>query len=191
MRYFFDTEFIENGHTIDLISIGIVCEDERTYYAINQDCDFSKADDWVAKNVLEPIGLSKSGWTETPDMMSPRIKEQYLACKSKEEIKHEVAWFIKSPEIEIDGKYIEQNVYDFELKNAPEFWADYAAYDWVVFCQLFGKMIDLPKSFPMYCNDIQQEFTRRKERIEISNSWEHNALSDAICVKQMWQILNE
>ena len=25
MKYFFDTEFIEDGRTIDLISIGIVC----------------------------------------------------------------------------------------------------------------------------------------------------------------------
>lgn len=30
MRFWFDTEFIENGHTIDLISIGIVAEDGRT-----------------------------------------------------------------------------------------------------------------------------------------------------------------
>lgn len=40
--------------------------------------------------------------------------------------------------------------------DAPEFYADYCSYDWVVFCWLFGKMIDLPKGWPMYCNDIQQ-----------------------------------
>jgi hypothetical protein len=28
---------------------------------------------------------------------------------------------------------------------APEFWGYYADYDWVVFCQIFGTMVDLPK----------------------------------------------
>jgi hypothetical protein len=27
VRYFYDTEFLEDGKTIELISIGIVCED--------------------------------------------------------------------------------------------------------------------------------------------------------------------
>jgi hypothetical protein len=29
MKYYYDTEFIEDGRTIDLISIGIVAEDGR------------------------------------------------------------------------------------------------------------------------------------------------------------------
>ncbi len=32
MRYWYDTEFIEDGKTIDLISIGIVAEDGRELY---------------------------------------------------------------------------------------------------------------------------------------------------------------
>lgn len=32
-RYFFDTEFLEDGRTIELISIGIVAEDGREFYA--------------------------------------------------------------------------------------------------------------------------------------------------------------
>lgn len=35
MRYFFDTEFYEDGKTIDLVSIGIVAEDGRELYAVN------------------------------------------------------------------------------------------------------------------------------------------------------------
>ncbi len=52
MRYFFDTEFIEDGRTIDLISIGIVSEDGLAYYAESSDCDLSRASEWVQKNVL-------------------------------------------------------------------------------------------------------------------------------------------
>ncbi|MEO0869841.1 MAG: hypothetical protein AAFY17_15665, partial [Cyanobacteria bacterium J06642_11] len=52
MRYYLDTEFIEDGHTIDLISIGLVAEDGREYYALNVDCDWSKANNWVKQHVL-------------------------------------------------------------------------------------------------------------------------------------------
>lgn len=43
MRYFYDTEFIEDGHTIDLISIGVVAEDGRSYYAISKAFNPKKA----------------------------------------------------------------------------------------------------------------------------------------------------
>lgn len=28
--------------------------------------------------------------------------------------------------------------------------------DWVVFCQMFGTMLDLPNGWPMFCRDIRQ-----------------------------------
>lgn len=52
MRFWFDTEFIEDGTTIDLISIGVVSEDGRMYYAEMSDCDLSRASPWVRENVL-------------------------------------------------------------------------------------------------------------------------------------------
>ncbi|MBA3574969.1 MAG: 3'-5' exoribonuclease, partial [Pseudonocardiales bacterium] len=33
MRFFYDCEFIEDGLTIDLVSIGVVDEDGREFYA--------------------------------------------------------------------------------------------------------------------------------------------------------------
>ena len=53
MRIFFDTEFIEDGRTIDLISIGMVDKNGLAYYAENAECDLSRAAPWVKKN----------GWT--------------------------------------------------------------------------------------------------------------------------------
>lgn len=55
MRYFYDTEFIENGQTIELVSIGIVAEDGREYYAVSTDFDSSKANAWVRENVLDKL----------------------------------------------------------------------------------------------------------------------------------------
>jgi hypothetical protein len=52
MRIWFDTEFIEDGRTIDLISIGMVREDGQTYYAESKEADLSKASPWVAENVI-------------------------------------------------------------------------------------------------------------------------------------------
>lgn len=44
MRYFLDTEFIEDGSTIDLISVGIASEDGRYYYAVSSEYDRAKAE---------------------------------------------------------------------------------------------------------------------------------------------------
>lgn len=52
MRFFFDTEFIEDGRTIDLLSIGIVAEDGREYYAEPAEADRTRASEWVVANVL-------------------------------------------------------------------------------------------------------------------------------------------
>jgi hypothetical protein len=52
MRYWFDTEFIDDGRTIELISIGIVSEDGRRYYAESEECDLSRGCEWVQKNVI-------------------------------------------------------------------------------------------------------------------------------------------
>lgn len=81
MKYFLDTEFIEglqqtkmlgfnvgeSKPTIDLISIGIVSEDGREYYAVSKDFNLQEAWDrydtsptkkktyWLRENVLKPI----------------------------------------------------------------------------------------------------------------------------------------
>jgi hypothetical protein len=55
MKYFIDTEFIDDGKTIDLVSIGIVTENGDTYYAESNEYDASKADDWVVENVLTKL----------------------------------------------------------------------------------------------------------------------------------------
>lgn len=77
MKYFYDTEFIENGSTIDLVSIGIICEDGRAYYAISKEFDATQADDWVKENVLSKL--------ET---------DAYL-YKSRKEIRDDIAVFIR------------------------------------------------------------------------------------------------
>jgi hypothetical protein len=79
MRYFFDTEFIEDGKTIDLISIGILCEDGREYYAISTEFDADKASDWVRENVLGQL---------------PSRTDDSAPWRSRAEIKREIIAFV-------------------------------------------------------------------------------------------------
>lgn len=60
MKYFYDTEFLEDGKTIELISIGIVAEDGREYYAVNADADWQRirADEWLMHNVVRHLPFS-------------------------------------------------------------------------------------------------------------------------------------
>jgi hypothetical protein len=51
-RYFLDTEFYEDGSTIDLISLGVVCDDGREFYAVNASAQLHRVSDWVRDNVL-------------------------------------------------------------------------------------------------------------------------------------------
>jgi hypothetical protein len=51
-RIWLDTEFIEDGRTIDLLSIGMVRDDGATLYAESAECDLSRASPWVQANVL-------------------------------------------------------------------------------------------------------------------------------------------
>jgi len=52
VKIWFDTEFIEDGRTIDLLSIGMVREDGAVFYAEPQEADRSRASEWVRLNVL-------------------------------------------------------------------------------------------------------------------------------------------
>jgi 3'-5' exoribonuclease Rv2179c-like domain len=62
MKYWLDTEFIARPFTIDLISIGLVAEDGREFYAESSEVDWSKANAWTLENVrpqLDGRGMSR------------------------------------------------------------------------------------------------------------------------------------
>lgn len=71
MRYFYDTEFIEDGSTIDLISIGIVAEDGRELYMESAECNLTKASEWVQCNVMPYL----SGRVYSRVMMATAVRD--------------------------------------------------------------------------------------------------------------------
>lgn len=195
MKYFFDTEFhefrsIQTGiDTIQLISIGIAAEDGRELYHVSRDFNTVEAfsNDWLRENVLTPIYKESLGekkvsfnWADFRNSL-----DGYALRNS--EIKNKILEFVGDDE-------------------KPEFYAYYGAYDWVVFCWLFGRMIDLPRGFPMYCRDLKQMLDQA-----IEDSWkdgsgyfldhlkkhdnypkqenEHSALDDARWNKKLYEFI--
>lgn len=51
-RYYLDTEFIEAPGVLDLISIGIVCDDGREFYAVSNEFNPDNASAWVRAYVF-------------------------------------------------------------------------------------------------------------------------------------------
>jgi 3'-5' exoribonuclease-like protein len=62
-RYFYDCEFIEDGRVIDLVSIGMVDERGREFYAVSTEFDDTHALPWVRRNVLDKLpSPADSAW---------------------------------------------------------------------------------------------------------------------------------
>ena len=208
MKYFLDTEFHEYKKkpligkaidTIELISIGIVSEDSREYYAICNEFDVNTAwnNEWLKDNVLKPIyrELRLEELNEIYDesicietyFRDKNYKKELIRLlnkygKSKNQIAEEVFNFV-NPDLafHVSGYCNSElreggRLYDhFEKHNVtlidnryvaqPQFYAYYADYDWVVFCWLFGRMIGLPKGFPMYCIDLKQILDEKEKEL--------------------------
>lgn len=64
----------------------------------------------------------------------------------------------------------------------PKFYGYFCDYDWVLFCQLFGRMVDLPMEYPKYCLDLKQMMYHwgiTRSELPKMEGTAHNALDDA------------
>lgn len=137
---------------------------------------------WLRDNVLLPIFeelflldvSSKGDDINQSNIFSYRELKRLINHygKTRKQIAEEIKEFV--------GLNIDNVSYSI---SKPKFYAYYADYDWVVFCWLFGRMIDLPRGFPMYCKDLKQELDSKGNpdisTLKAKNNNEHNALSDA------------
>jgi hypothetical protein len=156
-----DTEFVEDGKTIKLLSIGLVAEDGAELYRICADpyaMDAAMRHPWVRENVLPSLPVTMAdGWYRW-DEGHPDFAAVWLRNTVAEDVKN----FIRTTE-------------------QPVLYADYGAYDHVALAQLFGPMIDLPVGIPMWTADLRQEWARagKPELPSLPGVTGHNALSDA------------
>jgi hypothetical protein len=90
--------------------------------------------------------------------------------KSKRQIKDEITKFVKP--------------------SQAEFWVYNGAYDWVIFCQIFNGIRNLPKGYPWYANDIKQlSHMIGLPQLPVQKNRKHHALDDAIWTKQAYEFL--
>lgn len=185
-RFFYDTEFIEDGRTIDLISIGIVDNDGREFYAVAEEigedplygriCNHG----WLMNNVVPFLPLDPAKKMRPPGLgpFSPyfHLDDTGNMIMPRRMIRNAVRDFL-APE-ESDGP------------PQIELWASFGAYDHVVLAQLFGPMIKLPPGVPMFTHEFQQAWANAGHPVlPAQTEGEHNALEDARYLKKCYDAL--
>ncbi len=158
-RYFYDCEFIEDGRTVDLVSIGVVDEHGREFYAVSTEFDASRAVPWVRRNVLDKL----------PSPGDP-------AWRSRVRIRDDLHAFLRQPLRE-------------RTDEQMELWAWYAAYDHVALAQLWGPMTALPREIPRFTKDLRQLWDDRGRPQLPEMPGRHDALVDARHNLARWRVL--
>ena len=165
MRIFYDTEFIDDGTTIDLVSIGLVDEDGRELYAVSGEFDVHKlqANPWLVENVWPSLPSYKHPSLTRCHCGPGHLDRNHPDVRSRAQIANLVAEFILgTPD--------------------PQLWAYYSAYDHVALAQLWGPMSGLPDGIPMQSDDIVTEAKRLglgPGDLPEQPDGLHNALADA------------
>lgn len=171
-RYYYDLEFLEDGRTIDPISIGIAADDGREYYAIHAEADWTRASahPFLPDNVLKHLPGEwamhrTAGIYARPEFRPDR---RHKDVKVREQIAEEVAAFLTAKSTDWQDN---------------ELWAYYAAFDHVALSWLWGPMVELPPGIPMWTNDLQQVIHGLHQAgVEVrkpAQTDEHHALADA------------
>ena len=81
-RWFLDTEFNEDGRTVELISIALVSDDGREYYAVSSEFDAAACNDWVKANVLPLLPVERRSRRD----IAGEVRDLLLADGKKPEI---------------------------------------------------------------------------------------------------------
>lgn len=172
MKIFFDTEFTGLYKDTTLISIGLVSEDGRTFYAELNDYKKDMVDDWIKENVIANLRF-EGGYTWTPVL---DLEHHEMKC-SRSELQGDLSIWL-------------------EQFGVADIWSDCLAYDWVLFCDLFGGALNIPKSVYYIPFDIATLMRikevdpdiNREEYAGIQGS-KHNALHDAKVIKACYEKL--
>lgn len=173
-KIFFDAEFTGLTKKSTLISIGLVSQSGRMFYAEFTDYDTSLVSDWIKDNVTSNL-LYQHETNGVISLGNPVIVKGY----SYEIKKHLLSWLAQFEDI--------------------EFWADCPAYDWVLLNDLIATYDDgypsLPENVASYTPfDIATLLHKGGHGFDINreafvgDEWDnfgithgkHNALYDAV-----------
>jgi hypothetical protein len=175
-KIFFDTEFTGLHQNTTLISIGLISECGKTFYAEFTDYDKNQIDNWLQENVINNLKFNNKE-LQTQSTI-PFLTEgfNYIGFGNKETIKNYlIEWLSQFKEVEI--------------------WSDCLSYDWVLFNEIFGHAFNIPKNIYYIPFDICTLFQVKRIDPDISReifsemtegSQKHNALWDAKVIKECY-----
>lgn len=177
-KLFYDSEFTGLHQNTTLISIGIFSECGKNFYAEFTDYDKTQVDGWIKDNII-----ANTAWLKDLEdigdewLIHNGVKDRKVLGNTKL-IKTELElWLSQFDEV--------------------EFWIDTLAYDWVLFCNLWGNALSLPNNIYYIPNDLSTLFQIVEGDADISRddyldfdiqckgfSNKHNALYDALVVSK-------
>ena len=188
-KIFFDTEFTGLHQGTSLISIGLISDDGRTFYAELYDYQPSQISDWIADNVLKNLRF--------PQQKILGEDDYYVASRHKSNPAGSDLYKGYSVELLTNSKGLKEELTQWIAQfEAVEIWSDCLAYDWVLLNNIFGSAFDIPKNVYYIPFDICTLFNAKGVDPDISREDfagmegnKHNALHDAKVIKACYENL--
>jgi len=199
MKVFFDTEFTGLHQGTTLIRIGCVSEDGQEFYAECDDYDPGQVDEWLNKNVIAHLWYETGLPSKTPEGQIEDAAPQWRGVKYVKGKRAYIAeeldtWLtLQSTKNAVYGDM--RNVYPDRHPQTIEMWSDCLAYDWVLFCELFGGAFGIPKNVYYIPFDLATLFklkgidpdVSREEYAGLTGGNKHNALWDAQMIRACYE----
>jgi len=157
---FLDTEFTGLHQRSSLISLGLAASSGELFYAECTDYDREQINPWLSENVLPLL----SG--NLPDARQAANGPVVLCQGDQQSV----------------SLALRQWLGQFGAKNSVEIWADVLAWDWVLFCELFGGAFSIPEQVHYIPRDLSTLLWARgvdpdANREELGKvTWSHPAL---------------
>ena len=175
-KVFFDTEFTGLHKATSLISIGLVTDRNKVFYGEFTDYNRGQVGQWLQENVIN-------------NLYEPPGRPYHPTTRP--------AYYHKGDKVDISNALAEW----LESLGPVEIWSDCLAYDWVLFCDLFGSAINIPANVYYIPFDICTLFKAQGIDPDISREefagvtagahGKHNALHDARVIKACFERLQE
>ncbi|MEE8306122.1 MAG: 3'-5' exoribonuclease [Gammaproteobacteria bacterium] len=178
-KIFFDTEFTGLRQNTTLISIGLVSETGKKFYGELTDYDESQVSNFVQEHVISHLSLRELAVGEETLVDYSNHPERVSVKGNSSAMAHELSrWLLEFGEVQM--------------------WADHLAYDWVLFCELFGGARQLPDHINYIPLDLPTAFEMKKIDPDIGregfvgmgiDAKKHDALWDAEVLKACYEKL--
>lgn len=196
-KIFFDCEFTGLRKNTTLISIGLISDCGKTFYAEFTDYDKGQVDDWIEQNVIKKTRYLKSYKNfsffqklqvgklyRLRNVHTKNSSDNSFICNNTKRLKKELEWW-------------------FSQFEQVEMWSDCLSYDWVLFNDIFGTAFDIPKNIYYIPFDIctlfkmkgidpdisREEFVKQGKENWFAEEQKHNALFDAKIIKMCYNRL--